>query len=72
MRKLPDAFVTGVHTNMCILNRTFAIKQMTRCGTPCLLVLDMTGSMDDPQDSPFVAEEKPGVLCLQQRSVELN
>ena len=28
----------GVHTNMCVLHRSFAIKQMTRWGVPCVLV----------------------------------
>src|SRR5262249_2664096 len=34
--------VMGVHTNMCVLNRTFAIRQMTRRGIQCILARDLT------------------------------
>ena len=54
----------GVHTNMCILNRTFAIKQMTRWGIPSLLVRDMTDSMYDPRDRPFVSHDQGTGLVI--------
>ena len=44
--------VAGVHTNMCILNRTFAIKQMTKWGVKCILIRDLTDSMYDPRRRP--------------------
>ena len=31
-RGIHNLLVMGVHTNMCVLNRTFAIKQMTNWG----------------------------------------
>ncbi len=50
-----NLLVMGVHTNMCILNRTFAIKQMTRWGIRCVLVRDLTDAMYNPGDRPFVS-----------------
>ena len=32
-RGIGDLFIMGVHTNVCVLNRTFAIKQMTKWGS---------------------------------------
>jgi nicotinamidase-related amidase len=53
-----NLLVMGVHTNMCILNRTFAIKQMTRWGIRCILVRDLTDAMYNPGDRPFVSHEQ--------------
>jgi len=41
--------IMGVHTNMCVLNRSFGIKQMTRWeDIVCYLVRDLTDTMYDP------------------------
>ena len=53
-----NLLVMGVHTNMCVLNRTFAIKQMTRWGIRCILVRDLTDAMYNPGDRPFVSHEQ--------------
>jgi nicotinamidase-related amidase len=50
--------VAGVHTNMCIMNRSFAIKQMTRWGIRCVLVRDLTDSMYNPKRPPFVNHDE--------------
>ena len=42
----------GVHTNMCILNRTFSIKQMVRWGMDIALVRDLTDAMYNPARAP--------------------
>jgi type 1 glutamine amidotransferase/nicotinamidase-related amidase len=47
--------VCGVHTNMCILHRSFAIKQMTRWGIDCALVRDCTDAMYNPRRAPYVS-----------------
>ncbi len=54
---IKTVIVMGVHTNMCILNRSFAIKQMTAWGMNCILARDLTDAMYDPKDKPFVAHE---------------
>jgi hypothetical protein len=47
-------FFMGVHVNMCVLNRPFAIKQMTNWGKSCVLVRDLTDAMYNPQARPYV------------------
>lgn len=44
----------GVHANMCILNRTFGIRQMAKWGMRCILVRDLTDAMYNPAMRPFV------------------
>jgi nicotinamidase-related amidase len=64
-RGIDHLLITGVHTNMCILNRTFAIKQMTRWGKKCILVRDLTDAMYDPQDRPYVSHAQGTELVIQ-------
>ncbi|HEY7305441.1 MAG TPA: isochorismatase [Bryobacteraceae bacterium] len=54
-RGIETVFYTGVHANMCILNRTFAIKQMTKWGVQCVLLRDLTDAMYNPQAAPYVS-----------------
>lgn len=64
-RGIQRLFVMGVHTNMCILNRTFAIKQMSKWGVHCVLLRDMTDAMYDPQDRPFVSHARGTELVIE-------
>jgi nicotinamidase-related amidase len=45
----------GVHANMCILNRSFGIRQMTKWGMHCILVRDLTDAMYNPASAPHVS-----------------
>src|SRR5579884_1117199 len=65
MRGIRTVLIMGVHTNMCVLNRSFAIKQMTRWGVPCVLVRDLTDSMYNPADSPHVSHERGTELVIE-------
>ena len=56
-RGIKTVFVLGVHTNMCVLNRTFAIKQLRKWNVDCLLVRDLTDAMYNPKMKPFVTHE---------------
>lgn len=56
--------VMGVHTNMCVLHRSFAIKQMTRSGLKCVLVRDITDSMYNPASSPKVTHDEGTALVI--------
>ena len=64
-RGIKNLFFMGVHTNMCILNRTFAIKQMTNWGIACVLVRDLTDTMYDPQDRPYVPHDQGTALVVE-------
>ena len=50
-------FFTGVHVNMCVLDRPFGIMQMTRWGVDCVLVRDLTDSMYNPLRPPYVSHD---------------
>ena len=51
-------FVMGVHTNMCVLNRSFAIKQMVKWDIRTFLVRDLTDAMYNPKMKPFVTHQR--------------
>ncbi len=48
-------FILGVHTNMCVLHRSFGIKQMVRWGMQTGLIRDLTDCMYNPARSPYVS-----------------
>jgi nicotinamidase-related amidase len=64
-RDIRTLLVIGVHTNMCVLNRTFAIKRMTALGIRCILVRDLTDAMYNPQDPPHVSHEAGTQLVIE-------
>ncbi|WP_321474898.1 cysteine hydrolase family protein [uncultured Paludibaculum sp.] len=64
-RGIQRLFVMGVHTNMCILNRTFAIKQMSKWGVQCVLLRDMTDAMYNPRDRPHVSHARGTELVIE-------
>jgi nicotinamidase-related amidase len=49
--------IAGVHTNMCVLRRSFAIVQMVRWGVDVALVRDLTDAMYNPAISPYVSHD---------------
>ena len=55
----------GVHTNICILNRSFGTRQMTRLGFQVVLVRDLTDSMYDPRTRPFVSHTRGTELVIE-------
>ena len=60
-----NLLIMGVHTNMCVLRRSFAIRQMTNWGIHCVLVRDLTDSMYNPQNRPFVSHDRGTELVIQ-------
>jgi nicotinamidase-related amidase len=61
---IENLVVMGVHTNMCVLNRSFAIKQMTRWGIRCVLVRDLTDAMYNPSRAPYVSHDRGTELVV--------
>jgi len=55
----------GVHTNICILNRGFGARQMTRLGFDVVLARDLTDSMYDPRTRPFVSHTRGTELVVE-------
>lgn len=53
-RGIENVLVMGVHTNMCVLGRPFGIRQLVRQGMNVALVRDLTDSMYNPAEPPYV------------------
>ncbi len=57
--------ILGVHTNMCVLNRGFAIKQMVRWGVDTMLCRDLTDTMYNPAKPPYVNHDEGTRLVIE-------
>jgi nicotinamidase-related amidase len=62
---ITQLMIMGVHTNMCVLNRSFAIKQMVRWGLDIVLVRDLTDTMYNPAMPPYVSHEEGTRLVVE-------
>ena len=54
-RGIDNVILCGVHLNMCVLGRPFAIRQMTALGKSVALMRDMTDTMYNPDRPPGVS-----------------
>lgn len=54
-RGIENVVVMGVHGNMCVLGRPFAIRQMVMQGKNVLLMRDMTDTMYNSRMPPYVS-----------------
>ena len=57
--------IMGVHTNMCILKRSFAIEQMVKWGKSVALVRDLTDAMYNPAMPPYVSHDEGTRLVIE-------
>jgi hypothetical protein len=62
---ITNVVLMGVHTNICILNRGFGLRQMTQLGFNCVLARDLTDSMYDPRTRPFVSHKRGTELVIE-------
>ena len=53
-RGINNILICGVHLNMCVLGRSFAIRQMVQLGKNVMLVRDLTDTMYNSRMRPFV------------------
>jgi nicotinamidase-related amidase len=53
-RHIDTILYMGVHANMCILNRSFGVRQMSKWGFRCIIVRDLMDAMYNPASRPFV------------------
>lgn len=56
--------MVGVHTNMCILNRSFGLVALVGHGLTPVLVADLTDAMYDPADPPYVDHDAGTQLVI--------
>jgi nicotinamidase-related amidase len=54
-RGIDNVLVCGVHLNMCVLGRPFAIRQLVREGKHVVLLRDLTDTMYNPAMAPHVS-----------------
>src|SRR5262245_40985638 len=54
-RGIQSVIVMGVHTNMCVLGRPFGIRPLVYQGLNVALMRDMTDTMYNPAQAPFVS-----------------
>lgn len=64
-RGIDNLLIMGVHTNMCVLNRSFAIKQMVRWGKQVALIGDLTDAMYNPARAPYVGHAEGTRLIIE-------
>lgn len=57
--------MAGVHTNMCVLNRSFGIKNLVRWGLNTTLVRDLTDAMYNPAMPPYVTHDQGTELVVE-------
>ncbi len=55
----------GVHTNLCVLARSFGIRQMTKWGMTCALVRDLTDALYNPAMPPRVSHDEGTELVVE-------
>jgi nicotinamidase-related amidase len=63
-RGIRSLIYMGVHTNMCILNRSFGIKNMLRRGYKTFLVRDLTDAMYNPERPPYLSHGEGTALVV--------
>ena len=57
--------ILGVHTNKCVLNRSFGVKQMVRWGLSVYLVRDLTDAIYSPALPPYVSHARGTALAVE-------
>lgn len=62
---IKNVAICGVHTNMCVLGRSFGIRQLVRLGLNVVLVRDLTDAMYDPRQPPYVSHARGTELVVE-------
>lgn len=60
-----NIIIMGVHLNMCVLGRSFGIRQMANLGKNVVLVRDMTDTMYNPDMPPYVSHFEGTELVIE-------
>ncbi|HEX4143434.1 MAG TPA: ThuA domain-containing protein [Pirellulales bacterium] len=57
-RGIENVILMGVHANMCVLGRSFGLRQWARHGKNVVLVRDLTDAQYNPRKPPLVAHQR--------------
>lgn len=61
---IKNVAIMGVHTNMCVLGRSFGIRQLVKLGFNVALIRDLTDTMYDPREKPHVSHTRGTELVI--------
>ncbi|EKX36986.1 hypothetical protein GUITHDRAFT_145342 [Guillardia theta CCMP2712] len=61
---MKNVVVTGVHLNECILKRPFGIRQLLREGFNVVVARDLTDSLYDSRDPPYISHRAANHLMV--------
>src|SRR6185369_36895 len=64
-RGIENVILCGVHLNMCVLGRPFAIRQMVMLGKKVALMRDLTDTMYNPERPPGVSHFQGTELVIE-------
>ena len=62
---IANVVLMGVHTNICILNRAFGVREMKKLGFNVVVARDLTDAMYDPRKPPFVSHARGTELIVE-------
>jgi nicotinamidase-related amidase len=62
---IKNIVLMGVHTNYCVLARSFGIRQMVRLGRNVVLARDLTDALYDPRQPPYVSHARGTELVVE-------
>ena len=62
---IKNIVLMGVHTNYCVLTRSFGIRQMVRLGRNVVLARDLTDALYDPREPPHVSHARGTELVVE-------
>ena len=62
---IKNVVLMGVHTNYCILNRSFGIRQMLKLGKNVVLARDLTDALYDPRQPPHVSHARGTEIVIE-------
>lgn len=62
---IQNVIVMGVHTNMCVLGRSFGIRRLVKAGFNVALMRDMTDALYNPRRAPYVSHERGTELVIE-------
>lgn len=63
-RGIKNVIVCGVHTNICVLKRSFGIRQMVLLGKNVALARDLTDCLYDPAKPPYTSHDNGTALLV--------
>jgi peptidase E len=62
---IKNIVLMGVHTNYCVVARSFGIRQMLKLGKNVVLARDLTDALYDPRQPPYVSHARGTEIVIE-------